>query len=319
MRKQLTVLPSQGFITDAVIDRAEGLLLGLAAGDRNGGPIQMATRLAESLIEKGNVDIPDIGSRYMDWWRNGAFDTGPTAASAFALVDSGESFANAAEQIHRQSNGLTAGRNPAHRSAPLAMLCGANNAQLEQAARREAALTHLHPLSGDVAVAVVMLCRELIQGPNWEKALRIAKIGRLSETQVAMASSKSSTGLSTGGFAPDVLAAAIYFVGRSDNFDDALAASLAFAGPENYCPVLVGSIGGARWGARSISELMLQHCAILPRVRSVASSLAALLDSRLTFRTSPSTVSIPRQSRGLYLCEPLKAAYMRVANATPLL
>lgn len=260
---------------DAVIDRAEGLLRGLAAGDRNGGPIQMATRLAESLIETGKVDIPDIGSRYMDWWRNGAFDTGPTAASVFALVESGESFANAAEQVHRQSNGLTAGCNPAHRSAPLALLPGASNVQVEQAARQEAALTHLHPLSGDVAVAVVLLCRELIQGTSWNDALGIAQIGRLSETQAAMVPSKSSNGLNTGGFAPDVLAAAIYFVERGDNFDDALDASLTFAGPENYCPILVGSIGGARWGAKSISERMLKHCEILPRVRKAAESLAA--------------------------------------------
>ncbi len=34
-------------------DRAEGILLGLAAGDRNGGPIRMAVRLAESLGECG--------------------------------------------------------------------------------------------------------------------------------------------------------------------------------------------------------------------------------------------------------------------------
>ncbi len=275
MRKQLTVLPSQGFITDAVIDRAEGLLLGLAAGDRNGGPIQMATRLAESLIEAGKADIPDIGSRYMDWWRNGAFDTGPTAASVFALVDSGESFANAAERVHRQSNGLTAGCNPAHRSAPLAMVPRAINVQLEQAAQQEAALTHLHPLSSDVAAAVVLLCRELIHGTSWKDALEVARIGRFPETQAAMAPSKSSHGLNTGGFAPDVLAAAIYFVGSSDTFGAALEASFAFAGPENYCPVLVGSIGGARWGAGSISERMLEHCEILPRVRKAAGSLAS--------------------------------------------
>src|SRR5262245_11108043 len=32
-------------------DRCRGVLLGLAAGDRNGGPICMAVRLAESLLE----------------------------------------------------------------------------------------------------------------------------------------------------------------------------------------------------------------------------------------------------------------------------
>lgn len=36
-----------------------------------------------------------------------------------------------------------------------------------------------------------------------------------------------------GGYAPDVLQAAIYFVGASTDFTGALEQSLAFAGPDN--------------------------------------------------------------------------------------
>ena len=57
-------------------DRIRGVLLGLAAGDRNGGPIRMAVRLAESLSERRRFDPEDILSRYLAWWRDGAFDTG---------------------------------------------------------------------------------------------------------------------------------------------------------------------------------------------------------------------------------------------------
>ena len=81
--------------------------------------------------------------------------------------------------------------------------------------------------------------------------------------------------LSQGGFAPEVLAAAVHFVGTNDSFDKALEASIKFAGPANYCPVLVGSIGGARWGESEIREPLLKHCSSLPRVRDVANSLAA--------------------------------------------
>ena len=35
----------------AIQDRCRGLLLGMAAGDRSGRPIQMAVRLAESLVD----------------------------------------------------------------------------------------------------------------------------------------------------------------------------------------------------------------------------------------------------------------------------
>jgi hypothetical protein len=72
-----------------------------------------------------------------------------------------------------------------------------------------------------------------------------------------------------------VLRAALHFVGTSSCFAEALNGSLAFAGPANYCPVLVGAIGGARWGASAISQSALAHVDILPRVKTAAEALAA--------------------------------------------
>lgn len=257
-----------------VKDLVEGILLGLAAGDRNGGPIRMAVRLTESLVERGNIDVDDIGARYLAWWNEGAFDTGPTAAHVFTLVDSGLSFHAAARLVHVETGEQTAGCNPAHRSAPLAMMPDVNAQQLADHAVIEAALTHYHPLAGDVAAAVVVICHELLRGSTWEDAIETARAGRLPETQAAMTNPEVDS-LNRGGFAPDVLAAAVHFVGSSDTFDAALDTSLRFAGPANYCPVLVGSVGGARWGANSIGARMLEHCDVLRRVRSTAESLAS--------------------------------------------
>jgi hypothetical protein len=52
-------------------DRCRGVLVGLAAGDRIGGPIRMAVRLAESLLELGPFDPADIVTPYLHWWREG--------------------------------------------------------------------------------------------------------------------------------------------------------------------------------------------------------------------------------------------------------
>ena len=102
-------------------DRIRGVLLGLAAGDRNGGPIRMAVRLAESLSDRRQFDPEDILSRYLAWWRDGAFDTGPTTAAVLSLVDGGMDGIEAVKRVHNESGGMTAGCNPAHRCAPLAM------------------------------------------------------------------------------------------------------------------------------------------------------------------------------------------------------
>jgi len=254
-------------------DRVKGILLGLAAGDRNGGPIQMAVRLAESLIDVGKCDLEDIGARYLDWWHEGAFDTGPTAARVFTLVDTGLSFSAAARQVHIETGEQTAGCNPAHRSAPLAMMSHLDTQQLAECATQEAALTHHHPFSGDVAAVVVVICHQLVQGSTWENAIETACAGMLPEIRMAMRKSEFAS-LDNGGFAPDVLAAAVHFVGSSGSFGSALEGALQFAGPANYCPVVVGSIAGARWGISSIDRSLLEHCAIQSRVRVVAENLA---------------------------------------------
>jgi ADP-ribosylglycohydrolase len=233
--------------------RAMGVLLGLAAGDRIGGPVRMALRVAESLLDCRGFDPDDIARRYLGWWREGAFDAGPTAARVLSLATSGVPFEQAALRVDTEARGMTAGCNPAHRSAPLAMLAGLEESRLEAAAITEARLTHRHPLAGEVAAVVVGLCRALILGASWPAALdwvlanRDPAIARAAEIRTAKMPSND-------GFASEALRAALYFVNRSDSFSTALEDSIQFAGTANYCPVLVGSIGGARWGRAGIDE-----------------------------------------------------------------
>jgi ADP-ribosyl-[dinitrogen reductase] hydrolase len=160
--------------------------------------------------------------------------------------------AEAVKRVHDQAGGLTAGCNPAHRCASLAMAPFLPDEEPAGGALREARLTHHHPLAGDVAAAVVVLCRALIRGEPWDDAVSRAATGRLGPTIQAL-DENNRYPLSPGGYAPEVLRSAVHFVAGHDSFADALSASLAFAGPENYCPVLVGTLAGARWG-RSASR-----------------------------------------------------------------
>ena len=234
----------------------------------------MALRVAESLRDRDGVEVSDIGTRYLDWWRAGAFDTGPTAAEVLSLVASGVSFEQAAIRVNETAGGMTAGCNPAHRIAPLAMCAAIADAELGRAAAAEARLTHRHPLAGDVAAAVACLCRALIRGAPWPAALATAAEGRSPETRCALEIPPPGT-LSRSGFAPDVLGAAVHFVDASASFPTALARSIDFAGSANYCPVLVGSIGGARWGRARIDETALHdQRALVPRLMAVALALA---------------------------------------------
>ena len=92
---------------------------------------------------------------------------------------------------------------------------------------QEAQLTHRHSLAGEVAAAVTRLCRALIRGSSWSNAIGLVTNGV-----------PHAGDFSRGGFAPDVLRAAVHFVDILDSLSTALTRSIDFAGPANYCPVL---------------------------------------------------------------------------------
>jgi ADP-ribosylglycohydrolase len=127
-------------------------------------------------------------------------------------------------------------------------------------ARHEAALTHKHPIAGDVSAAVVILCRALLRGTSLDQARKVAASGRMREVVKALLDSGAGP-VGGGGYAPEALQAAVHFVEHAPSFTVALAQALDFAGPANYAPVLVGAIAGARRGASSIGPLPLQHAA----------------------------------------------------------
>ena len=53
--------------------------IGLAAGDKNHGPSEMAWRLASSLAELQRFDPEDVFGRYLDWHRQGRMVSPPSA------------------------------------------------------------------------------------------------------------------------------------------------------------------------------------------------------------------------------------------------
>jgi ADP-ribosylglycohydrolase len=249
-------------------DRIRGVLLGLAAGDKIGGPLQMALLLAESIIEKRGFDASDYSGRLLQWHLKGSFDTGPITMAVFARAKAGVTFPAAARAVHERCRGMTAGCNPAHRCAPLALAATLQTEKLGAAAREQARLTHLHDLAGDAAAVIVILLRDLITGTAWDSA---------AQTVPAALLPSASHPLSEDGFSPNVLRAALHFVSAEATFAAALDASTSFAGPENYCPVLVGAIAGARWGASEIPAYSLVHCSAedIARVNSAAAALTA--------------------------------------------
>lgn len=222
------------------------MLYGLALGERNGGPTQMVLRLGESLVSCSGFDAADVFARYHDWWQNGAFDTGNVFMHVMALADRGYGHADAAPLADQKLAGRTAGVNPAHRIAPLAACRDVADMALADTARKEAVLTHQHSLAADSAAFMAVMLRALLQGASIDDARERAmtQVGNDLRTYLH----RSLPLRPERGFAPDILANALYFIEHAMDTHNALDAALAHAGPANYSPVLVGALGGAAFG-----------------------------------------------------------------------
>jgi ADP-ribosyl-[dinitrogen reductase] hydrolase len=220
----------------------------LMCGDLNGGPTRMAGILSNSLETKKGFDPDHVRKMYLDWWREDAFDTGPTFAIAMGELDRGTDPDEAVRIAHEKLGGNSGGCGPVHRAAsPLALCRHIPTSQLAEAAIQEARLTHFDPVAGDVSAAVALLIKYSSEGVGGGDSASLIQAGRgrLPVTQAALEGGNIQPAMPSG-YAPDALQAAIYFLQSSDSLEEALERSTRFAGPENYCPVMVGAIGAAR-------------------------------------------------------------------------
>lgn len=163
-------------------ERARGALLGLAVGDAlgttyefeaieqrpypelatgpatdvvGGGPFglapgaitddtQMAVCLARSLAEHGQLDVDDVGLRYLAWSQE-AFDIGNQTRDAIGRIRTGTAAAVAGLATWQQSGRRAAGNGSLMRTAPIAVALHADPDAVIEAALSESMITHADP------------------------------------------------------------------------------------------------------------------------------------------------------------------------------
>lgn len=211
------------------------ILNGYLQGDKNGGPTELARILQKSLSTSNGFKKNDLVDRYYHWWKTDAFDTGPTFAMVFQNVSKGIPIEEASKEVDKQLNGATAGCGPAHRIAPIAGYKNIPTNRLVSIAREEAAITHYHPEAGNCSAIMALLCRYLIEGNSWYETKAIVS---QNEDVKPTWNKIENANLNNGGYVFDVMNSAIYFLDRENSLEN----SLSFAGPANYCPVIVGII-----------------------------------------------------------------------------
>ena len=163
------------------LDRARGVLLGLACGDALGRPIEFSSAseisaehgrldemvghgtwnqpagtitddteqalcIARSLTEQQEFDPADIAERFVAWYDSGPFDIGRMTMRSLSRLKHGDAWNEAGQHVWEQSReGQNAGNGSVMRCPPLAIPYATDWDRLAEVSRQSSQITHADP------------------------------------------------------------------------------------------------------------------------------------------------------------------------------
>ena len=211
------------------------ILNGIKKGDQIGGPFELAKIFSESLISNNSFIEDDLRSRYLDWWRGDAFDTGPTYASVFNKINKGMDPKLAVKKVHEEFGFNTAGCGPAHRATPLAGMLTIPTDKLITFARQEAKITHFDDDAGNGSAIVIMLCRYLLEGKSYYDAENlVCNHNDLKNSWTKLQNAE----LKPDGYIYNVIYSALHFIKENKSLED----SIKFSGKANYSSIIASVV-----------------------------------------------------------------------------
>ncbi|MEJ7783754.1 MAG: ADP-ribosylglycohydrolase family protein [Solirubrobacteraceae bacterium] len=299
-------------INEAVLDRARGCLLGLAAGDALGGPVEwlspeeierrhggplreltgggwlglrpgqvtddtdMALALARSLDEAGGYDAEVAMGHYLAWFNGNPPDVGNTIGAVLRAVGRAVPAAEAARRVHESSGGKSAGNGSLMRCAPLAVRYQGDLLALPDVAGADSQLTHHDPLAAEACVLFTTVLAARIAGHTLLEAP--ARDPRLIEALNSDPAEAARRARKEVGFVLTALAVARCADRRAGDFEDGLVWAVNLGGDADTNGAVTGALLGARFGASAIPGRWLE--ALEPRRELVGlADLLATADS----------------------------------------
>jgi ADP-ribosyl-[dinitrogen reductase] hydrolase len=163
------------------LDRARGVLCGVACGDALGRPVEFmpaseiraqhgqldemighgtwnqpagtitddteqALCIARSLAEQHEFDPADIAERFVAWYDSNPFDIGRMTMKSLSRLKHGDEWDEAGQHVWESSpEGQNAGNGSVMRCAPLAIPYATNRDRLVEVSRQSSQITHADP------------------------------------------------------------------------------------------------------------------------------------------------------------------------------
>jgi len=297
-------------------DRYSGCLLGLAVGDALGAPLSfmkseqihikhgtvremlgggwlllrpgqyttgtaLAMRVADSLIEKKTLDEADVAARFADWYRTGPRDLAGALRTALAILAEGADVSRAAEEALDLTGEESADNGTLTRAAPLALRFHGRRGELQDAAAREARITHRDPRAAAGSAAFAVLLSFLLDGVDRADAFDSAwdwledhsrEIGNL----LPDVPSKKESALDPSTFVIDTLETALWYFLTAPSFEEVLVRTANRGGDAATTTAVAGALAGAHFGVGAIPRRWLRTLADRTVIRHQAADLLSL-------------------------------------------
>lgn len=301
-------LPDTGL--DAVRDRAIGALLGLAVGDAlgttgefqardsypritdlvGGGPFNlpvgawtddtaMALALASSLHECDGLNETDLMDRFLSWRERGeysctgtCFDIGITVGQALGR------FKHTGDPVAGATDPISAGNGSLMRLSPVAIRYWQDEARRRDVAARQSRTTHGAPEAVDASVAFADMLAEAIAGRPRHAVMRPRNApfaGRIPEVLAGSWRGHTRHTIRSSGYVIDSLEAALWCVGRTGSFADAVLLAANLGGDADTVAAITGQLAGAIYGKRGIPAHWIDRIAWSHQIETMALDLTA--------------------------------------------
>jgi ADP-ribosyl-[dinitrogen reductase] hydrolase len=273
-------------------DRAIGALTGLAVGDalgttlefsardsrqrltdmEGGGPFRlkpgqwtddtsMALALAHNLVGCGGLDERDLMCRFVSWWKEGAysstascFDIGMTVRSSL------QRFQQDANPVAGSTDPMSAGNGSLMRLSPVAIRYWHDGEKRRDAAARQSATTHRAPEAVDACVVFADILADAIAGKRKSDVLVDRSgtwAGAINEIVAGSWRGRRRSEIRSSGYVAHSLEAALWCVGRTSSFEEAVLLAANLAGDADTVAAITGQLAGALYGRDAIPSAWL--------------------------------------------------------------
>ena len=235
-------MPFEGALPEAVPERVEMIDARLGRGTYT-DDTQMMIALAESLLERGQVDDEHLARAFQE-----AYDPergyGGGTRRVLELWAAGTPVTAAASQVFGGQG--SRGNGAAMRVAPVAVHFGEDPGRLCDQAARNARVTHRHPVGVDAAVVQAAAIGAAFRGDNILEVARAA--AQTQEMKDGLRAIDTHGRLESSSDARHSVCAAIYAAVAHPAFEQAVSFAVRLGGDADTIAAMTGAIVGARHG-----------------------------------------------------------------------